>query len=261
MHKEDGTIIYIGKSKNIKKRVTQHFTNDNRKSKNIQEEVTHITYEITGSELMALLKENEEIKQNKPKYNRSLKRTKFDQALYQFTDENGYINLKFSKIDGRKTSITTFTNRQQAKSFMYRWTEEYHLCQRMMGLDNGKGNCFNYTIKKCDGACSLNEPVETYNKRAQQLISNHSFDKKDIIVIDRGRDVDEQSVLLIEKGKFRGIGYFNLNHQVNNIDILKSIITPMGHNRDAQHIIQSYIRTHKKLKVITLDKNKTHTTG
>ncbi|MDH7448281.1 exonuclease domain-containing protein [Aquimarina sp. 2201CG14-23] len=256
MHREDGTIIYIGKSKNIKKRVTQHFTNDNRKSKRIQEEVNRITYQVTGSELLALLKENEEIKLNKPKYNRALKRTKFDHALYQFNDENGYTNLEVKKVDSDKPSITTFTNRQQAKSFMHRWTEEYKLCQKLMGLDKGNGNCFNYTIKQCNGACILTESIEEYNTRVQLLIHNNSFGNKDMIVIDRGRDIDEQSVILIEGGKFKGIGYFNLNHQINNIDILRSIITPMSHNRDAQHIIQSYTRQHKKLKVLALDKNK-----
>ena len=66
-----------------------------------------------------------------------------------------------------------------------------------------------------------------------------------MIIIDRGRDVDEQGVILVEDGKFKGSGYFNLNHQINNIEILRTIITPMQHNRDAQHIIQSYIRQHK----------------
>ncbi|MFD2561756.1 exonuclease domain-containing protein [Aquimarina rubra] len=255
MHREDGTIIYIGKSKNIKKRVTQHFTNDNRKSKNIQAEVVSITYEITGSELLALLKENEEIKLNRPKYNRALKRTKFDQALYQFTDDQGYMNLTVKKIDRRKTSITTFTNRQQAKSFMQRWTEEYNLCLKLMGLDQGEGNCFNHSIKQCNGVCILDESVQVYNNRVQELISNHSFGSKDMMVIDRGRDIDEQSVILIENGEFKGIGYFNLNHQINNIDILRTIITPMHHNPDAQHIIQSYVRQHKKLKVVALNKD------
>ncbi len=254
MHREDGTIIYIGKSKNIKKRLNQHFTNDNRKSRRIQEEVVNVTFEITGSELLALLKESEEIKLNTPKYNRALRKTKFDQALYQFTDNNGYIHLKTGKVDLRKNSITTFTNRQQAKLFMHRWTEEYHLCQKLMGLDNGKGNCFNYTIKQCFGACICNESAENYNIRAQQLIFNNSFQSQDMIIVDRGRDIDEQSIVLVEEGKFKGIGYFSLNYQINNVDILRSIITPMGHNRDAQHIIQSYIRKDKKLKIIPIPK-------
>lgn len=256
MHREDGTIIYIGKSKNIKKRVTQHFTNDNRKSKNIQDEVSNVTYEITGSELLALLKENEEIKLNRPKYNRALKRNKFDQGLYQFTDKKGYRNLIVKKVDQNKKSITTFTNRQQAKSFMHRWTEEFKLCLKLMDLDSSKGNCFNYSIEKCDGACLLEESAEDYNIRVQELITVNSFEDKSMMIIDRGREIDEQSVILVEEGKFIGIGYFNLNHQINNIDILRSIITPMNHNRDAQHIIQSYVRQHKRLKVVLLDKNK-----
>ncbi len=65
IHREDGTIIYIGKSNNIKKRVNQHFTGTSRKAKKIQNEVFAVTYEETGSELIALLKESEEIKINK----------------------------------------------------------------------------------------------------------------------------------------------------------------------------------------------------
>ncbi|WP_103071446.1 exonuclease domain-containing protein [Aquimarina sediminis] len=255
MHREDGKIIYIGKSKNIKKRLNQHFTNDNRKSKRIQEEVVSVTYEITGSELLALLKESEEIKRNKPRYNRALRKTKFDHALYQFIDQNGYINFKVEKADNRKVSITTFSNRQQAKSCMHGWAEQYNLCQKLMGLDSSKSHCFNYTIKQCLGACIYNEPVEEYNFRAQDFISNNSFQSQNMIITDQGRDIDEQSFILIEEGRFKGIGYFNLNHQINNIDILRSIITPMNHNRDAQHIIQSYVRTHKRLKVIKLPKN------
>ncbi len=254
IHREDGTIIYIGKSKNIKKRLNQHFTSDNRKSRRIQEEVVKVTYEITGSELLALLKESEEIKLNKPKYNRALRKTKFDQALYEFIDDDGFINLKVTKADNRKRSITTFSNRQQAKSFMHKWAEEYNLCQKLMGLDTGKSNCFNYTIKQCFGACISIESPQEYNPRVKQLIHNHSLDGQDMIIIDRGRDIDEQGIVLVEQGKFSGIGYVNLNYQVNNLDILRSIITPMNHNRDAQHIIQSYIRQNKKLKIIKLPK-------
>ncbi len=254
MHRQDGTIIYIGKSKNIKKRLTQHFTNDNRKSRRIQDEVVSVSFEITGSELVALLKESEEIKRNKPKYNRALRKTKYDQALYKFIDDKGFVNLKVAKVDHRKTIITTFTNRQQAKSYIHRWAEEYKLCQKLVGIDTSLGNCFSYTIKQCNGACMAEEPPQEYNSRVEQLINNHSFDSQDMIIIDRGRDVDEQSIILVEEGEFKGIGYFNLNHQVNNVDILRSIITPMQHNRDAQHIIQSYTRKNKKLKIVPISK-------
>lgn len=255
MHREDGKIIYIGKSKNIKKRLTQHFTNEASKARRMQVEVASVSYEITGSELIALLKENQEIKTNRPKYNRALRRTVFDQALYEFTDEQGYINFKYSKVDKRKSHITSFTNRMQAKNFMHRWVEEYGLCQKLTGIDKSEGNCFKYTIKECHGACIAQESPEEYNIRAKELISHHSLYMKSMIIIDRGRAVDEQSLVLIEEGKFKGIGYFNLNHQVTNLEILHSLITPMHHNRDAQHIIQSYVRKQKKLKIINLKQN------
>ena len=255
MHKADGEIIYIGKSKNIKKRITQHFTSSSHKSKKIQLHVAAITYESCGSELVALLKESEAIKQNKPIYNRALRRTVFTHALYQFIDEHGYINLKIDKVDGRKKPITTFSNRQSAKSFMFRVAEDYLLCQKLTGLYPTKTNCFNYTIKTCDGACIQEESVNSYNKRAQQIIDRNSFKDQSIVLIDRGRDIDERSAILIQDGVFKGIGFYNLNYQINNIEVLESLITPMENNRDTQHIIKSYLRRNKKIKIQKITSN------
>ncbi len=254
MHKEDGTIIYIGKSKNIKKRVTQHFTGTNRKSKKIQADVASVTYASTGSELVALLKESDEIKQHKPIYNRALRKTKYEYALYVTTNKEGYLTLNCAKADGRKKNITTFTNRQQAVLLLDLWTERYTLCQKLVGLDTSNTNCFRYTIKQCNGACILEESPAAYNARVQEFIADHSFDTQNMIIVDRGRDVDEQSAILIEDGRFKGIGYFNLNFQINTPEILRTMITPMEHNRDAKHIIQSYIRKNKRLKIIKLSK-------
>lgn len=250
MHQEDGTIIYIGKSRNIKKRLTQHFTNESRKSRKIQEQVLSVSYEETGSDLIAQLKENEEIKLNKPLFNKALRRNIFQYQLVQFTDENGYINLKIEKTDARKKPITTFTNFEQAKNFLFKIVGEYGLCQKLTGLYQTKNACFAYTIKECNGACIQKETPEEYNSRIAGFLEQHSFHNKSLLIIDKGRAVDERSVVYIEKGIFRGIGFFNLNYQVNNPEVLKSLITPMVDNRDARHIIQNYLRRNKVLKII-----------
>ena len=106
--------------------------------------------------------------------------------------------------------------------------------------------------KKCHGACTQEESVDDYNNRVQALIDRYSFSENNMIVIDRGREISEKSALLIENGEFKGVGYFDLNHQISNLDIIKSLITPMENNRDAQHIIQSYMRRNKKLKIVQL---------
>ncbi|WP_298247879.1 exonuclease domain-containing protein [uncultured Christiangramia sp.] len=251
-HNENGDIIYVGKSRNIRKRVNQHFTNDNPKSREMQKKVASVSFELTGNELIALLKENQEIKQIKPKYNRALKRDIFSHALYHSVDEKGYINLKIGKAVSSRDRITTFSSLRSAKNSLTKWVEEYELCERLSGLHGGKGNCFAYTIKSCHGACVEAEQPETYNERVRELIDRYSYENKDMLLVGRGREVDEKSALLIEDGKFKGVGYFNLNHQINNMDIIRSIITPMNNNRDAEHIIQSFLRKKHQFKIIQL---------
>ena len=250
LHNEEGEIIYIGKSRNIRKRVNQHFTNDHPKAKEIQKATFSVSFEATGNELIALLKENEEIKINKPQFNKTNGRSIFNYALYQYKDENGYINLKVEKADSRKKNITTFTGLQQANSVLQFMLEDYRLCQKLTGLHNGNGNCFSYTLKSCNGACvGVESPLE-YNERVLEMIEKYSYQDQNMLVVDRGREIDERSALLVEEGEFKGVGYFNLNHQLNNIDIVRSVITPMKNDRDARHIIQNYLRKNRKLKII-----------
>ncbi len=253
MYDDKGTILYIGKSKNIKKRLTQHFTNDNRKSKEIQLKVASISIEKTGSELIALLEENDQIKRHRPKFNRALKRSIFNYQLESFIDDDGYINLKIEKADNRKKAITTFSNSNSAKENLARYIEKFNLCQRLSGFEKTTGPCFNYGIKECEGACIQEEAPEEYNARVQQFLDKHSYSSQDMLIIDKGRNTDERSVIYIKDGTFKGYGYYNLNHQITNPEILKSIIKPMKNNRDSQFIIQSYLRRKKALKIVKLE--------
>ncbi|SCY54625.1 DNA polymerase-3 subunit epsilon [Flavobacterium anhuiense] len=250
IYKEDGTLIYIGKSQNIKKRVNQHFTGVTTKSKRIQAEVFTITYDETGSELIALLKESQEVKVNRPRYNRSQKKTVFPVALYSEIDSNGYINLILEKADGRKKEITSYVSLQEGKNALFKITAKYHLCQKLTGLYQTKKECFQYKIKECDGACIGEVTSEIYNLRVQQFISENSFENKSMVLIDRGRNINERSAILIENGIYKGYAYYDLNYQITNIDILKNILVPMQHNRDVKNIIQSYIRKSKSLKIL-----------
>jgi DNA polymerase-3 subunit epsilon len=251
IHDENGNIIYIGKSNNIQKRVTQHFTGSDSKSKKIQTLVASVSFEKTGSELVALLKESEEIKNNKPLLNRSLKRSIFSHGLFNFIDKNGYINLKIEPVNSKKTPITTFTNKQSAKHFITHAIDNYQLCQKLTGLQKTTTSCFNYEVKECLGACVNEESKETYNKRVNELLDLHSYSNKNMLIIDRGRDIDEKSVVVVKDGKFEGLGFFDLNHQITNKDVLLSLITKMSDNRDHQHLIQSYVRRNRKrIKII-----------
>lgn len=253
LRNREGKLIYIGKSKNIKKRLNQHFTGQDRKSKKLQLETTDVQVERTGNELIALLKESDEIKMHKPLYNRSLRKSIFRYQLAHFTDDHGYINLKIERTDRRKKSITTFTTFAQAKSALFKITQHYELCQKLNGLYQSKEACFSHSIDQCNGACIQKESPEEYNLRVLEFIDKNRYQSNDLLIIDKGRNIEERSCILIEHGVLKGYGYYALNHQIQNPEILKSIINPMQDNRDAQHIIQSYLRKNKVLKVINLN--------
>jgi DNA polymerase-3 subunit epsilon len=250
IHNENGDLIYIGKSKNIKKRVNQHITGTNSKSKKIQRDVYAVTYEETGSELIALLKESEEIKVNKPIYNRAQRKSIFQYALYSFKDEKGYLALRVEKADGRKKEITSFTSLQEGKNALFRITEKYHLCQKINGLYETKSACFQYKIKECNGACIGEETSEVYNEKVRNFLSKNSFENQNMVIVDRGRTHSERSAVLIENGIYKGYCFYHLNYQINTIEILKNIIISMQHNRDTKTIIQSYLRKRKVMKII-----------
>ena len=250
IHKKDGTILYIGKSKNMKKKVNQHFAGTTKKCKKIQAEVYEVSFEETGTELIASLKENAEIKINRPVLNRANRKNIFPFSLYQEKNKDGYISVFMKKTDFRKKEIASFATEMEAQTALYKITEKYTLCQKINLLDKVKTNCFPYQIKQCNGACVFEESTEKYNERVQDFLNNNEYQNQNLIIVERGRAVDEKSALLIEKGVFKGFAFFNLNYQITNVGILKNILTTLPEDRDSKNIILSYLRRNARTKVI-----------
>ncbi len=250
IHNEKGDLIYIGKSRNIKKRVNQHFTNDSTRNKKIQTEVFAVTFEVTGNELIASLKEREEIKINKPIYNAVVRKNNFQYALYQELDKNDYLCLKINKIDGRKKEIVAFISLQEAKNSLLNNTEKYNLCQKLNGLYDTNNSCFKYKINLCNGACLNLESVEIYNSRVKDFINDVSSSKENKIIIDKGRRIDERSAILIENGVYKGYCFYELNYQITNVEVLKNILIKMENNRDSLSLINYYLNKNKVLNII-----------
>jgi DNA polymerase-3 subunit epsilon len=73
------------------------------------------------------------------------------------------------------------------------------------------------------------------------------------MVVDKGRETGERSAILIKNGHLKGIGFYELNHQINNIHILESILTPMQGNRDISKQISFYLTHRQVLNIIDLN--------
>ena len=222
----NGKIIYIGKSKSIKNRVNQHLTGSSNKSLKIRLELSDVSYENTGSELIALLKENKEIKVHQPKFNRLLKTTIKKFGLEICTDIN---NFKFLRISHYHDSIEFVETYPSLK-----------LANKKLSVLNIKYNL------------ESNKSKES-NLNISEILKNHSFPFTNMLIIDKGRDVDEKSVLLIKNNKYIGYGYFTLNYQINNIEILESLITNSEKNEGSKLLIINYLNKHKIEKIINID--------
>jgi len=253
-HDESGNVIYVGKSINIRKRIIQHFQVDykSRKSIEFKNTIADISYEVMGSELVALLYESDEIKRIRPRFNVSQKRSKAVPfyGLFEETDKNGYLCLHVERLLPGMEPLTTVDNWEKAQNFLYRRVQQFSLCLQKCGLHKTGGPCFNYHIRQCNGACVGIEPAEAYNARVRAAIESFSFQNESFFIIGPGRSDDERSVVCIERGQYIGFGYFDPTMQEMTPLNLRECIRSYPHNRDIQRIICAYLRANKSDKVI-----------
>ena len=76
-----------------------------------------------------------------------------------------------------------------------------------------------------------------------------------MLIIDKGRSINEKSVILIKNNKYIGYGFFSLNYQINNIEILESLIVKNENIDNSKELILKYLRKNKCEKIINLEIN------
>lgn len=243
-HDANDDIIYIGKSINIRKRVHEHITRPiTKRATEMLSHITDISYETTGSELIALILEADAIKQHLPKYNKRGRRRTSPYGLFSFEDNEGYTNLAIKKIaDTNETPITTFAKMADGQTMLYKLIEKHVLCQKLCGLYKSANACFHHQIGQCKGACIGEEPQGSYNQRASKAIESLGVGGKSFIIVDKGNNDDESSFVKVTNGKIEGYGYFNQDYIGNSLDLLNETLTPCGNHNEAMIAIRSFMR-------------------
>ncbi len=247
----ENQLIYVGKSKQIKSRILAHFTNEKTsKAIRMKSEVVDIDFQLTGSELIALLKESQEIKENRPVYNKALRRNSFPTGLYSYIDQTGYLRLFLSSAKNSQIPITSFSSMEDAKSRLSAFVEEFNLCQKLCGLYQSQSACFHHGIGACNGACIQAESPDSYNRRVNELLNLFRLGEENCFLIDSGRTNDEKSIVWIEKGKYIGYGYCSEPIMDYQKERVKDIVTVYEDNRDAYQIIRTYLKNKSVEKII-----------
>jgi DNA polymerase-3 subunit epsilon len=250
-YNEKGDLIYIGKSRNLQQRINTHLSNNTTKrSMEMRDLIADISWETTGSELIALLRESREIKANKPLYNRAQRRSGFPWGIFTFRDNNGYINYRYAQADIGDSPISVFTSKEKAKSKLGSMVEQYGLCQKFAGLYETEGACFHQQVGLCRGACIGRETPEEYNERAGKAVEEFIFSRRNFFIIDKGRHDEERCAVKITNGKYAGYGYFNINDMGFGLTAIHDCIIPSADNREIQMILKQYLRSNRVEKIL-----------
>lgn len=253
-HDSKGKVIYVGKAKNLSKRVNSHFSN-NKPGKQKQEflrNIHSITYKTTATELMAFILESTEIKKLWPEQNRSLKRFEQAYALYSFEDRNGYLRLAIEKKNKNIKPLYTFNLLIEGHTLLRKLSHQFRLCPKLCFLQHDNIECEGKQDGRCPGSCDHKESAEVYNKRVNECIEQLHKELPTFALVDYGLHHEEQSCILMEKGRFYGMGYLPSHLSINGLADLKDYITPYSENDYIRGLVYQHAVKfpHKKIALV-----------
>jgi DNA polymerase-3 subunit epsilon len=239
-HDEKGKVIYVGKAKNIKKRVNSHFTGNNPglQRQEFLRNIHQITHQVCGTELIAFVLEAVEIKRLWPKYNRSLKRFEHAYGIYVFEDQRGFLRLAVDKHRKHHQTVYTCNTLLEGYNLLNRLIETFDLCPKLCFIQNNAQPCAHGLEAGC--ACTGDVSVDDYNRKVNFALDELKDALPTFAIRDEGRTLDEHSCILIEKGKFYGMGYIADDAEANNLHQLKNFLTPYPGNDYIRTMVTNY---------------------
>lgn len=254
-HDKKGKVIYVGKAKNLAKRVNSHFSNNkpNRQKQEFLKKIYNISYKSTATELMAFILESIEIKKLWPEQNRSLKT--FEQAfgLYTFEDRKGYLRLCIEKKKKNIKPLYTFNLLTEGHVLLRKLMQQFELCPKLCFLQAENISCILLGENKCKGACEQIESATAYNQRVTACINHLHHELPSFALIDYGLQKEEQSVILMEKGRFYGMGYLPADITINAIDELKYRLTPYAENDYIRGLVYQHAMRYPAKRIILIN--------
>lgn len=232
-----GRLLYVGKSKNIKKRVKSHFrlNVNRRKDLSMKNEIHRIRFRVTGHELLALLLENYLIKKYRPLYNSALRRIRFPYAVIKALDKDGFIDLKMRFIYRPSLELQTplyFSSKKAALAFIEKfYAEEFppeknvlNFTQNLPRLKQSLG------MKKFNSI--LNKAFHAYD------YPHHNFKL-------RIQNDELKQTVDLNFSQQRLLEYRLLNQ---DLDVFKKL--KVEEDQDSRKIILNYLRDHDDYRIL-----------
>ncbi len=249
------TLIYVGKSKNIKSRIAQHFTDHTAKSSKIRQSTHTLDFVETGNELAALIRESIEIRSLNPLYNKTQRNANYPYVIVLNETEElpTFKIIKSKEATPVQKKLKFFTHKKLGE--IYISSKINQLALRCSEIDEEH----NYDQSLLNVCLGLENPkdemiVSAYKDIFYEFISGISlwFDE-DFLLIEQGRNNEEKCVFLINNGQFYGYEYIDESIQLNDKESLKEFISPVLYHPEMDLIIHHYVRKNTgKYKLIKL---------
>lgn len=178
-YNSEGIVIYVGKAKDLHKRVAQYFVSPDRlnaKTRILVSKIADAQYSVVDSEADALLLENNLIKQYKPKYNILLKDSKTYPWICVTSDEFPKIYLTRRIVKGNRY-FGPYSSVIHARNLLEFISENYKIrsCNNKItsdGVLRGKFRpCLDFHISRCSGCCIGKISVKEYNAEIEEIVS------------------------------------------------------------------------------------------
>ena len=244
-HDLHGQVIYVGKAINIRKRFKGHFIGGSKSSQSMKAEVYSVSYELTGSEFLALLLEALEIKRLWPKHNRSQKVKAATWGIYQYEDGGGYLRLQVAKIQRLNEPICSFSTHAEAWAFLQGKVKDYHLCPKLCGIQKTPGACYAFQEHGCSGACCGEESAESYNNKVIELLRSMEGQPSRMLIKEKGREQGEEAAILFDQGLLRAYGFIDKAVVYGDTEEVLSCLTRVKSIPETQTILRAYLAKSK----------------
>ncbi len=235
-------VLYVGKAKDIKARIFQHFRKMTTKSNAIYGMIHKVHYQETGNELMALLIELYEIKRLKPELNKALRRSQYPYAIYHnpraAQDKPRLLVLRNNKKhDLLYDKLKLFNSKHSAHTALQMGIIKHHICKRHTNDRHNRYDCH------CQGNCTeiLNASKERQGRLILELKDEWDHD---FVIMLEGRTHVEKGFIMIHEHQFRGLGYIDLQDTIVSHEQWNDHIEYQFWYPETAWIIKNYMTKH-----------------
>lgn len=229
-HDGKGKVIYVGKAKNLRQRVIGHFTglNTGKKRQEFLRQIYSISHKECGTEFIASIFESVEIKRLWPIYNVSQKKPEQTFGLYAFEDRRGYKRLAIDKKRKYFEPVASFHLLADAYRTLWKLVRDHQLHPALCFLDKTPLTDDRYPLK------------DDYNTRVASALEDLHSHLGTYAIFEPALYSKNYVCVLVENGKFYGIGSIPDNVNVTEVDKLKKHITQYPENETIRSMVKNY---------------------